>query len=386
MLMKNMGIENSGIYDEGDNKVSKLEGINREIVSSQEGLEKGDSKKSKIAKNLVKTLINKTLILSYQNGAIFKLLNKMMMIKVRQEDNKKTASAVDKEKLCQEHDWQMVDTAFFHGKKNISIILDKNKNKYILKTGRIEPCQIKLLAKAKEMENKLCFRVPEIIERGKNWVLLEKVEGKLLNVFYDLDPDKCVEWSKKIADDYQKLIMAVSHLDQKQIDLEGEQWLYSRLNLWSQPLLDMDMIGFELVREIKADFAKSIAKKKGELFGLFHGNITGDHTMLMVSGKPYLFDLHMVARAGKGYHDFLRALDFMFLKTNNPDDVFGKVPGWMKQYLAKFDKEEVKLVFAFRAMGAVGWDIIRHKGDEAQGDINRKIGLLLKFINREVEY
>src|SRR3972149_36565 len=144
--------------------------------------------------------------------------------------------------------------------------------------------------------------------------ILEEIEGKLLNDFYGEKPEWYVEVSKKIADDYQLVIQEV----QKTLALgdllsEGKEWFSSRLETWGWPIFDAGLIDTAVLEKTQKDFDEVTAKNGEDFFGWFHGNIIGDH--IIVSGENlYLLDLDAVPRPGRGYYDFLRALDFMLLK------------------------------------------------------------------------
>lgn len=306
-----------------------------------------------------------------------------MNAKISQQKEGEKEPMVDVKSVLLENRLQMVETEFFRGKKTVARVKDTSGNHFILKTGKIEPFQTELFKVAKKIESKLCFKVPELVKQGEGWLLLKEVDGKYLNDFYTEKPDWCVEMSKKIADDYQKVIQEL----QKTQNLgnllgEGQKWLFSRLNLWSKPIVDAGLIDFSLIQKLKEEFEDVISKKGEDFFTWVHGNIIGDH--LIVSGEDiYLLDLHAVPRAGRGYHDFLRALDFMFLKSEDEEKVFAAIPGWIKRYLSEFDEDEVKLVFAFRNIGILGWDILKHKAEEGRENIERKKQLALKFIRRD---
>lgn len=306
-----------------------------------------------------------------------------MMAKISQQGKGEKEPIIDIKSVLLENRLQMVETDFFRGKKTVARVKDASGNRFILKTGKIEPFQVELLKTAKAIENQLCFKVPKIVKNGKGWILLKEIQGQLLNDFYREKPDWCVEMSKKIADDYQKVIREIQK-KQNLGDLinEGQKWLFSRLNLWSKPIVDAGLIDFSLVQQLKKEFGDIISRKGENFFSWVHGNIIGDH--LIVSGEDiYLLDLNAVPRAGRGYHDFLRALDFMFLKSEDEEKVFSSISKWTKQYLSEFDENEVKLVFAFRNIGILGWDILKHKAEEGRGNIERKKQLALKFIRRE---
>lgn len=314
---------------------------------------------------------------------LFDLLNKIMNAKISQEQKKEKESTVDVDSVLLENGLQMVETGFFRGKKTVSRVKDADGKRFILKTGKIEPLQAELLKAAKAIESKLSFKVPTLAKEGDDWLLLKEIEGQYLNDFYREKLDWCVEVSKKIADDYQ---LVIQELQKRQslggLLAEGQEWLFSRLNLWSKPIIDAGLIDFSLVQQLKKEFEEVIGRKGEEFFQWAHGNIIGDH--LIVSGENiYLLDLNSAPRAGRGYHDFLRALDFMFLKSEDEEKIFASIPKWMKQYLSEFDEKEIKLVFAFRNIGILGWDILEHKAEEGMGNIERKKQLALKFIRRE---
>lgn len=328
----------------------------------------------------IKTVIIKA---SFYSRLLYNLLNRIMTNKTTQQQEEEKEPMVDMEAVFKENNLQLMEADFFRQKKTVTRVKDNQSNRLILKTGRIDPFQTQLLKTAKLMESQLYFKVPTIIKQSENWILLEEVEGQFLNDFYDKKPDWCVEVSKKIADSYQLVVQEI----QKEQNLgnllaDGQEWLFSRLNLWSKPIVDAELINFSLVQQLKKEFEEVIARKGEDFFSWVHGNIIGDH--IIVSGEDiYLLDLNAVPRAGKGYHDFLRALDFMFLKAENEEQTFASIPKWMNQYLSEFDETEVKLVFAFRNIGILGWDILHHKVEYIKGNLETKKRLALKFIKRE---
>lgn len=328
--------------------------------------------------NILTAIIRTT----FRSIFLYNLLNKIMINKAMQQQENKKEPVVDLDLVIRENNLELIEAEFFRQKKNVSRVKDAKGNRFILKTGRIDPFQIQLLKTAKLIENKLYFKVPTIIRQGEGWILMTEIEGQPLNEFYNEKPDWCAEVSKKVADSYQLVVQEMKK-SQSFGDLlaEGQEWLYSRLNLWSKPIVDAGLIDFSLVQKLKTDFEEVIARKGEDFFDWAHGNIIGDH--VIVSGEDiYLIDLNAVPRAGKGYHDFLRALDFMFLNASNEEQIFSLIPKWIKQYLSEFDEDEVKLVFAFRSIGILGWDML-HEGDLGKGDFETKKELLLRFIRRD---
>ncbi len=63
--------------------------------------------------------------------------------------------------------------------------------------------------------------------------------------------------------------------------------------------------------------------------------------------------------------------------------MFVLISRWIKQYLSDFNEAEVRLVFAFRNIGILGWDILHHNVEYAAGDLKTKKQMMLKFIKRE---
>lgn len=321
---------------------------------------------------------------SFQSRILYGLLNRIMNAKISQQKKGDKEPMIDVDSVLLENELQMIETEFFRGKKTVARVEDAQGNRYILKTGKIDPFQAILLKTAKAIEGKLSFKVPALARQGEGWMLLEEVQGKLLNEYFSDKPDWCVEVSKKIADDYQ-LVMQEIQKNQNLGNLlsDGQEWLFSRLNLWGKPIVDAGMIDFPSIQTLKREFEQMISRKGKEFFGWAHGNIIGDHLIVSKRGEIYLLDLNAVPRAGRGYHDFLRALDFMFLKSADEEKVFASTPGWIRQHLSGFDEEEVRLVFAFRNIGILGWDILHEKVEYAEGDLERKKQLALKFIKRE---
>ncbi len=287
---------------------------------------------------------------------------------------------MEKEKILVENNLQIVESEFFRGKSGVSRVKNKKGEKLILKTEGIEKYQVKLFKIAKEMEGDFCFKVPKIIKANEEMILMEEVEGKSLNEYIDNNPDFVMDRSKEIADDYQKVIGELLKNEKVGNLLEdGEKWVMSKTLLWGGPIVESGLLKYENIRNL-ADELEEIIKRKGEsFFGWMHGNIIGDH--VIVDGDDlYLLDLDVVIRAGHGYYDFLRAIDFAFLKTTNAKEFYEKISGWIGRYLPQENQREVKLVLASRMVGILGWDILYHKVEYVNGNLEEKKKLLIKMI------
>lgn len=319
---------------------------------------------------------------SFSSRLTYYLLSWIMTCKATLQQERE--SSVDIVSVMRDNNLTVLDEGWnFRGKKTVTKVVDDKGSPLILKTGRIDPFQIQLLEAAKRIEGRLFFRVPTIVNQGEGWILLEEVGGRSLNEFLDEDADQYVDVSKRVSDSYQLVIREVQRT-QPLGDLlaEGQEWLLSRLILWSKSIVDSGLIDFPSVQRIRIDLEKIIAKKGENFFGWAHGNIIGDH-IIISGGNVYLLDLNAVPRAGNGYHDFLRALDFMFLKTENEGRAFASIQKWIRQYLSEFDEDEVRLVFAFRNIGALGWDILHHNVEYLKGNLEEKNRLALRFIKRD---
>jgi hypothetical protein len=287
------------------------------------------------------------------------------------------------EKVALENDLRITDVGFFRNKENIAKARDTQGNRYILKTGNIEPFQIQLFQTAKSMESGLSFKVPSIVKQGEGWILFEEVEGSFLNESYEEKPDRCVELSKRIADDYQSVLQELqNHQSIGALLADGQEWLFSRLDLWSKPIVDAELIDVSLVQRLKRELEDVVRSKGEDAFGWAHGNITGEH-IIVAGDDMYLLDLAAVPRVGKGYYDFLRALDYMFLQSKDAERMFTDIKRWGEEYLHGFSEGEVKLVFAFRNIGILGWDILHENVEYMRGNLEKKKQVSLKFINRE---
>lgn len=327
---------------------------------------------------------NAILKAAYYNEVCYNILNAIMMNELSAEKDKYEPTA-DRKSVLAEQGLELVEEGFFRRKKTIARVRNVQDNRYVLKTGGIDPLQVALLQTAKrlESEGKLSFKVPALARQGEGWILLEEVQGKSLNAFCDTDPDWYVAVSKRIADEYQLVLQELAQTRSfGDLLADGTEWFLSRLNLWSKPIIDAGLIDFSLVQKLRTDFERIIIEKGEGLFGWAHGNIIGDHIIL--SGDDvYLLDLNVVPRAGRGYHDFLRALDFLLLKAENSEMVVTAIPGWIRKYASEFDEAEVKLVFAFRNIGILGWDILHHNVESVRGNLATKKESMLRFIRRE---
>lgn len=296
----------------------------------------------------------------------------------------KSAPNIDILSILVQHNLIFVEDGFFRGKEHIIRLKSNNSNKtFILKTGRIDKYQLELLQLAKKIEHRLFFRVPEIIDYGEGYILMEEISGEFLNTFYEKDIEYCVRVSRQIADSYQVLIDEVQK--QKNTDIvairqEAEEWFLSRLNMWSKLIIDAGMIEFSLVKDLIEQF--DYYSNRPNFFGWVHGNIIGDHIILS-DGKIYLLDLCAKSMLGGEYYDFLRAIDFMLLKSSQHKEVFRQIPHWINTYLSEFDQYEVRFVLAFRAIGLLGWDILQHNVEYTNGDLEEKKSILLQIIKGE---
>lgn len=293
-------------------------------------------------------------------------------------ENKPSANLED---ILKENDLSVVEGELLSGKKTAIKAIDSDGKEMVLKFGRIENDQIRLMRKADELQGQICFRSPRIIKEGNGWALFEYIEGENLNNLMNTDPDKVSNITYKISQDYKKLIKSAGISSKNLLD-EGRKWTFSKLYLWAGPLIGAGLCGHKLIENIADDFDKAISKKGADFFEITHNNIIGDHIILK-GDDIYLLDLNHSPRPGKDYYGFLRGLDHMFLKRKDCEKAFSDTIKFIDKYLADKDREEVKLVFALRTIGILGWDIIYNQTNSVGGDIEQKKQLALKFIKRE---
>ncbi|PID51698.1 MAG: hypothetical protein CR954_00460 [Candidatus Moraniibacteriota bacterium] len=310
-------------------------------------------------------------------------INQLIEFSMKTKSVNEENNSIDLEKILATHGLTICEKEFFRGKKNVFKVVDRHGKKGILKWGRIDNYQLELFQLAKEMEDQLCFRVPEILDHGDGWFLMEEVEGKELNDFYDEKADWALDVSLDIAGDYTLVTEQLCRTYRLEKSLpQMEKWLYGAISHWSKPILDAKLIDFSEIQRIKTDFERIIDKKQGDFFGWVHGNIIGDH-ILINDNKPYLLDLSMGNRPGVGYYDFLRSLDFYFLKAGNTDLAYHNILDRLDGVCDQFHEEEVRLVFALRNLGILGHDMLRHNVSYLGGDFERKRDLALTFIRRQ---
>lgn len=234
---------------------------------------------------------------------------------------------------------------------------------------------------------KICFTTIQAIgvPDGNYWQPVESIKGDYIYKTFDANSEWVVEISKKIVDDYQKVIAEYfrQNPDKTGNLLEdGKKWLFGKLLMWGGSIVEEGLMNHHEIAELTQSFEDMIQKKGENFFGYAHGNIIGDHIYVGDDNVLYLLGMRIVPRLGENYYDFLRALDWLLLKNDNTKTDFNHIAGWIKQYLGQYDWEEVKLVFALRCIGILGWDIF-HRGDHGKGDIRIKEKLLMKFIRRE---
>ncbi len=286
--------------------------------------------------------------------------------------------------------------AVLNNRRNVSRVIDVHGKKSILKVDKIDTHQVALLQTGQEMKEQLMFGVPDIIAQGKDYLILENIEGPHLNKFYDDGPDYygqgsewCIEMAKKISDDYQLLLQSFTGKQPVQDKLAlGKSWFTSRIHAWASHIISAKLITSEEVSALTKTINDHIERKGADSFGWAHGNIHGEHVILTNKKKPYfkpyLLDLTIESRPGNGYYDFLRFLDHLFLMSHqNPEKLFTIINEAMTKYLGHFDQEEVRLVFAFRCIGVLGQDILNNPTHSSDPNMEAKFPYLLKWIRRE---
>jgi len=235
--------------------------------------------------------------------------------------------------------------------------------------------------------NEICFTTAPATGApgGDYWRPTESIKGDYIYKIFDANPDWVVKTSKEVADDYQKVIAEYFRRNpDKTGNLleDGKNWLFGKLLMWGGSIVEEGLMSHKEIAELTKSFEDAIQKRGEDFFGYFHGNVLGDHIYIGEDKTLYFLGMRIIPRPGKGYYDFLRALDWLLLKTDSQKTDLNRIVGWIKQYLAQYDREEVKLVFALRCIGILGWDIL-HRGDFGKGYTETKKKLLLKFIRRE---
>lgn len=236
-------------------------------------------------------------------------------------------------------------------------------------------------------KGEICFRtVPAVgSESGDYWVPGKDIKGRYIHTYFEENPEWVIETSKRVADDYQKVITAYQQRKRggfQNLLENGKKWIFGKLLMWGGSIVEEGLLDHSEITRLTKEFQDVINEKGEKFFGYFHGNTIGDHIYIGEDKTFYLLGMRIVPRPGDSYYDFLRALDWLFLKASGEEENFKRIVGWMKQYLASYDREEVKLVFALRCIGILGWDML-HRGDFGKGDAEKKKEFLLKFIKRE---
>lgn len=293
--------------------------------------------------------------------------------KNRKEDEDRFLYLFDLRAVLRKNNLRLAEDVAFPPSHNSFRVTDVGGERLILKIGTNET-QKNLLRTARSMQRELCFRVPRIITSGNDWILLEDVRGEFLYRHRG-------EWVgiiQSIALDYQKVLVAAGKKeDFGDLLHDGQKHLYAMLNMWSKPIIDAGLMERAVVRHIAEELSAVIARRGERFFTWGHGDIIGDHAILR-DGMPYLLDPDVVPCAGRGYHDFLRALSMLLLHAEDVAVMRRRIPKWMKMHTYQYDKEEVRLVFSLLNMGVLR-DMLHARRDEA------KERLMLQFIKREID-
>jgi len=289
-------------------------------------------------------------------------------------------------KICRKNNLQIVKKEIIPEKKGITEVRDNRGKLFILKTEGVDEYQAKLFKIAKRNENRLCFKVPKIKKLSKDVILLEKIEGVSFNGFLDKNMDRFMDMSKKIADDYQKVVnLFLKKENPGDLLLDGKKWAMSKILLWSAPIIEAGLINYSDIKKTADELNDFIQDNGSNFFCWAHGNIIGDHIIISNDdNKPYLLDLNIVPRIGNNYYDFLRAMDFAFLKTEKEYLFYKKISFWIDRYLPNCDKREVEPVFKMRLIGILGWDLLFHKVGYTKENIENKKKILLKLIKKGI--
>ena len=246
-------------------------------------------------------------------------------------------------------------------------------------------------------DRKICFDTLGTVPTSNAWVPAdEKFEYDPLLKFMEDDHDFVAQLSEKIASDYRKVIkkfIEKNGTGKLNPLLEGgKKWTLKVFRKWGSVLVENSKVDFdanELIK-IEKELRAKIKEKGEEFFGYAEGNVIGDHVFIEKSEskdkeqrRVYLAGMRIVPRIGKGYYDFIRALDWIFLKTPSSQRQFDQIVKYMRSYSEKQDInwEEMKLVATTRFIG-IGWDMFG-RGDFGGGDTEEKKKYLLKFIKRE---
>jgi hypothetical protein len=327
------------------------------------------------------SLQNLVLHTGFTNQIFYTILNKVLML-IQNKISKELNQDVDIESILTAHNLSFVETRFFREKTNVIRVKDNSSGKnLILKIGRIDPFQLELFLLAKKMEDKLSFKVPAIFFSGDGYIVMEEIRGQFLNNFYENDIEWCVSLSKTVADSYQVLIDEfIKSNSLGDLQKVAEKWFLSRLNMWSKPIIEQGLISFQFTQDLADQF--QYYSNRENFFSWVHGNTIGDH-IIISDNQVYLIDLSAEPRAGGQYYDFLRSIDFMILKSSKHNLIFTNLPRWINQYLSEFNEEEIKFILTFRAIGALGWDILHHKVEYTNGNIEEKKARLLNIIKGE---
>ncbi len=324
------------------------------------------------------------------------------------ETFKKEKAEEEIQSICKDHDLEIVTNKVFLEKTNLYLVRRNRDNKeFYLKTGHINAWEMALMDIAQEIQSDLRFKTTKVEFFGDGWILEEVLEGNQINTVWDYDknPEKLLEVTKKITDDYQKVIeifLERKGWSDRDLLRQGQEWLLGtkevlgRIKEW----------GGYIVKEYEGRFSQQeldniwkqyeghVNHLGARAFYWVHGNIISHHVLVKKNSKSsgivpgYEFGLIDLDIRSRSYDDLLRSFDFIFLNSQNSEEIAEEIPQWIEKYYPN-EVEMKKFEFVLRAIGNLGNEIIRAKKMDGKicpwvkGELNKKIELLLKFIRME---
>jgi len=277
-----------------------------------------------------------------------------------------TLETVDAAQFIKERGLRTIEP-FLLGRLGVSRVLDSDNHPYVLKTDKIPPDQIALLTTPLPVGINAFIRFPYVeavgitsAEQKATWVLMEDVQGKKEADLIDTDPQFCIDKNWEIAQAYQTVIARYSQQEPLAVDAAASfAWLFDRLEKWSAKIIEAQLITAADVARIKAIWDKLIAENGNRLIATVHGNIHGDHVIFPEQGPSVILDPVIWVRPGRSeYYDWLRSLDWMILKSRQPEAMMNLVIKNIRQRLNHIPEEELRAFIALRAIGCLGADIL----------------------------
>ena len=283
---------------------------------------------------------------------------------------------------------------FLSGRLGVSMVRHIASSRvFVLKMATeqkpLDPDQIRLLDLGASMEPSQ-RHLPAIERVGETWFLMEYLGNKTLSQIIDTHPETAIGRTLALSQWYQHLLKGYHHLYGRRAPSAAEiEWPFKRIFDWGKPIVQENIISSKKLADIEANWRKLAQKYGPSLYKHVHGNIHPDHVVAN-DKQVYILDpvdwIRPCPFDGATY-DWLRALDWIILKSTKPAAMFQLVLKTMREKLPTIDHEDLKTFMALRGLGCIGGDILQQRDppNDTTTVSAERAQVLLQLVNGDYE-